>query len=115
MKKAPNAWAPFALSWVATAGMTGGFSPGRVLTPVSGTSAGTRGSRRGAAEVVATGGTDVAVSARDVTDCVAGDGLEGVVRTGAEPVDPPDPDVHEAQHRTAAAAYAVNVRARCTA
>jgi hypothetical protein len=43
MKNAANAFAPSGVCWVASSGITGGFSPGRVFGPVVGTSAGTVG------------------------------------------------------------------------
>jgi hypothetical protein len=43
MKNAAKAFAPSGVCWVASSGITGGFSPGLVFGPVRGTSAGTVG------------------------------------------------------------------------
>jgi hypothetical protein len=43
MKNSANALAPRAVCWVASSGITGGFSPGLVFGPLVGTSAGTLG------------------------------------------------------------------------
>ena len=52
MKKTANALAPALVCRVASAGITGGRSPGRVFGPVVGTSAGTRGDGDGELEIV---------------------------------------------------------------
>src|SRR4051794_25366517 len=94
MKNSAKAFAPSGVCWVASSGITGGFSPGFVFGPVRGTSAGTLG------RVGCGGATDI--------DDVTGAGTEAVV-CGAVSVGDggsPDDDVHAAQ---ASARNATNV------
>ena len=119
MKNAAKARAPRALCWVASSGMTGGFSPGRVFGPVVGTSRGTVGwlGRGGAGLLIVTGGgVDSGVEPTGVDDG-SDSGLEagtlaerGRLGTGAS-----DDDVQAvANTATSSVAYAANARIRPT-
>lgn len=97
MKNAANAFAPSGVCWVASSGMIGGFSPGRMLGPRVGTSAGSVG-RAGA------GGPPNPVE-------LGTEPVGGTV-TGAEPVGPgragapaPPPDEHATHANISNAAY----------
>jgi hypothetical protein len=55
MKNSAKAFAPAGVCWVATTGITGGFSPGFAFGPVVGTSAGTLGLAGAVGGVLLTG------------------------------------------------------------
>lgn len=90
MKNAAKALAPSGVCWVASSGMIGGFSPGRVFGPVVGTSAGRVGwVGRGGPE----NDDDEDAGCDDgATDVDGGRDDEGSDDAG----EPPDDDVHAA-------------------
>jgi hypothetical protein len=108
MKNSAKAFAPRAVCWVASSGITGGFSPGLVLGPVLGTSAGTLGcGGPGGPPGEVDDGTDTGAE-------VVGGGTETVGRGAVDGSDdgavPPE-DVHAAQ---ASITNAANVQIRPT-
>jgi hypothetical protein len=96
MKNAANAFAPSGVCWVASNGISGGFSPGFVFGPVRGTSAGMVGrvGRGGPGSVDDDELLGTTVVCSGVGAC------EGV---------PPDDDVHAAA-QVSAARNAANVQ-----
>jgi hypothetical protein len=105
MKNSANAVAPRALCWVASSGMTGGFSPGLVFGPVLGTFAGTLGcgGAGGPTGLDVDGGAEVVGGGTDTVGC----GEVGGSDAGAVPPD-------EVQAAQASITNAANVQIRPT-
>jgi hypothetical protein len=77
MKNSANAFAPAAVCCMATTGMTGGVSPGRVFGPVRGTSAGTVGAVGWAVGVVLLGAAVGVLTDRAGVAAAVEDGEDG--------------------------------------
>src|SRR6476646_2108813 len=95
MKNAANAFAPSGVCCVASSGITGGFSPGRVFGPVVGTSAGTVG-LAGCGGPLNDGVADVVLATEELG--VDGAGLLDVIGV------PPEEELHATQPAAANAA-----------
>ena len=98
MKNSANDFAPRAVCCVASSGMIGGFSPGLVLGPVVGTSAGRVGlvGPGGPGEIEDTG-PDVVGGGTDTVGRPVTVGVGTGDEPGDEPGDPPVDEVHAAQ------------------
>jgi hypothetical protein len=118
MKNAAKARAPRSVCCVASSGMTGGFSPGRVFGPVVGTLRGTvgwLGCGGPGLLIVIGGGVDFGIGSLEVDDRAGM--LDAGVVTDSDVLGarPPDDDVHAVDSTaTTAVAYAANARIRPT-